>query len=752
MHTRHLARVALVATVALPAPALSQNQTVDNLAAFAKLYGVARWFYPSDAAASINWDQFAVDGARRVREAQSAAQLEQTLKDLFTPLGPGIEIAASLPPKPREGGRDAALIGWAYRGAGMTELNTPSYGAKRTNRSEKGGTAGSPLALVSQRIPAESLRGRKVRVRFNARITGTSPQGYAGFLVRVDRASGGVGFGDNMQNRPVRDTVWREYVIVGDVASDAFQIVIGPMNTGANTYDVDAITMEVTDTLGVWRPLAVPDAGFEAMPGATPRVWAEGGPYVFSRPTNGAKEGGQFLRIAQPSAAAMAAAAKPDDDIETPVTGAAIDIDLARGLKARLRLSLTDAEARATHPDLARLTETLATAGTRTDRDHVDFRVADVVVAWNVFRHFSPYFSDIELDWDARLRTQIEGALDAAATREAHLDALRAVVADLQDGHGTVRDLTAPSPLGWLPTLFRILDNKLVVTASSNTAVPVGSIVTAMNGSSVVGRIAKETQLASGTPHWKRTRAEMALRNCPPGTAVALTIEPPSGAQRNAQLPCLVAPGTTEVRPDSLKELQPGIWYVDLTRVHTQQLREALPRIASARGVIFDLRGYPTDAGRFILSYLMSAPEDSTDRWMHVPRITGPFGEIAAWQGNTWSLKPATPHISGQRIFMTDNRAISYAESVMGYVRDYKLGTIIGGTTAGANGNVAPFSVPGRFSITFTGMRVTQHDGRTPYHTVGVAPSIPIEPTLAGIRAGRDEVLERALSAFRIAQ
>ena len=118
----------------------------------------------------------------------------------------------------------------------------------------------------------------------------------------------------------------------------------------------------------------------------------------------------------------------------------------------------------------------------------------------------------------------------------------------------------------------------------------------------------------------------------------------------------------------------------------------------------------------------------------------------------SWNLQPATPHIGGQRVFLTDGRAISYAESVMGYVRDYKLGTIVGGTTAGANGNVAGFTVPGGFSIVFTGMRVTRHDGRSPYHTVGVRPEIPLEPTLEGIRAGRDELLQRALATFRIVQ
>lgn len=85
----------------------------------------------------------------------------------------------------------------------------------------------------------------------------------------------------------------------------------------------------------------------------------------------------------------------------------------------------------------------------------------------------------------------------------------------------------------------------------------------------------------------------------------------------------------------------------------------------------------------------------------------------------------------------------------MGHVRDDSLGSIIGAPTAGANGNVATFVVPGGFRVAFTGMRVTRHDGRTPIHIVGIQPDVIVQPTLAGFRLGRDEVLERALSILR---
>jgi uncharacterized damage-inducible protein DinB len=51
--------IALIA-VALSATMVSAQQQIDNVAAFARVYGVARWFYPSDAAAALDWNRFAV--------------------------------------------------------------------------------------------------------------------------------------------------------------------------------------------------------------------------------------------------------------------------------------------------------------------------------------------------------------------------------------------------------------------------------------------------------------------------------------------------------------------------------------------------------------------------------------------------------------------------------------------------------------------------------------------------------------------
>jgi hypothetical protein len=582
---RPLALVALATLTASQAVA----QEIDNVAAFARLYGVARWFYPSDAAASLDWNRFAVHGVSRVRAARSSAELESTLEELFAPLGPGIEIGARLPAKRPVGKPDSALVAWRYYGAGMGTRSRGPYMARRINRHVSD--------LQAARIP--------------------------------------------------------------------------------------------------------PDVR-------------------------------QF----------QTAVARPVDAFETPIVGTSIDVALALGLEARVPLALTDAEARSGSAKL--------NAGdSPTGKDDVDVRLADVVVAWNVFRHFYPYWSDLNVDWDARLKPQLRTALNAESTREAHLDVLRALVADAKDGHGGVRETAQPLRMGRLPLYFRILGEQLVVTASNDSAIPIGSVIRAIDGTAATNRMSKEIRLASGTPQWQRTRAESALLSCTLGIHVPMRIEPPTGALREVTVPCTLAAPAREARPDSLAELEPGIVYVDLTRVRATELATVQAMLARARAVVFDVRGYPTDIGYQLMPSLISAAEDSSDTWMHVSRIAGPFGQIAGWNSFSWNLQPTGVRMPAQRVFLTDGRAISYAESVMGYIRDHKLATIIGGTTAGANGNVADFAVPGGFSIAFTGMRVTRHDGKTPYHMVGVSPDIPLEPTLAGVRAGRDEVLLRAVTVVR---
>jgi C-terminal processing protease CtpA/Prc len=70
--------------------------------------------------------------------------------------------------------------------------------------------------------------------------------------------------------------------------------------------------------------------------------------------------------------------------------------------------------------------------------------------------------------------------------------------------------------------------------------------------------------------------------------------------------------------------------------------------------------------------------------------------------------------------------------------------TVIGSTTAGADGNVSPISLPGNIRTMISGLGVYYPDG-TQTQRVGILPDIEVKPTIEGIREGRDELLEKAM-------
>jgi len=84
----------------------------------------------------------------------------------------------------------------------------------------------------------------------------------------------------------------------------------------------------------------------------------------------------------------------------------------------------------------------------------------------------------------------------------------------------------------------------------------------------------------------------------------------------------------------------------------------------------------------------------------------------------------------------------------MAMIEHYRLGAIVGAPTAGTNGDIAQILFPTGCTTNFTGRRVTKPDG-SQHHLLGVRPTIPASRTLAGVAAGRDEVLERALAHLR---
>jgi hypothetical protein len=112
--------------------------------------------------------------------------------------------------------------------------------------------------------------------------------------------------------------------------------------------------------------------------------------------------------------------------------------------------------------------------------------------------------------------------------------------------------------------------------------------------------------------------------------------------------------------------------------------------------------------------------------------------------GAPLSLTPGQQHYGGKVVILVDESSQSQAEYTTMAFRSVPGAIVIGSTTAGADGNVSNISLPGGFSSMISGIGVFYPD-KKPTQRVGIVPNVEVKPTVAGIRDGRDEVLEEAL-------
>jgi hypothetical protein len=684
-----------------------------------------------------------------------------------------------------------------------TSAEAPRSGKRCAVLIAHGPSSDNGFGVLGQSVDAASYRGHRLRLRAALRAENARAQ----LWLRVDRVGERMGFFDNMMERPVTAADWQTVEIVGDIDDDATSLNFGLLMIGSGKTAIDAVTIDDLGKLAMVTEPARPLAGrgrenleafarllgyvrhFHPSDEAAATDWdafavsgvrrAEGAktPANLARqleaifrpvaptvrvstsrdrlatpaelqPPEGKAEVVQWRHQGFGGASKRADGVYHSERVHAALTDHGVPAgfhdpakpyvaDLPGGVVCAVPLALF-ADARGTLPHAARSETPAAPAPLvrYTGNDRAT-RLADVALAWNVLAHFYPYFDIVKTDW----RAELGRALATAATdgnAEAFTITLRRMVAALHDGHGGVRGPQA-SQAAALPVQWGWIEDRLVITAGAGELAP-GDVVETIDGRpSGEALMSIERLISSATPQWARFRALGELRAGAPGSAAVL-----AGERKTVTLARTAAASElAEARPAKVAELSPSVFYVDLDRLTDADFKAALPKLQGARGIIFDLRGYPKISPA-PLTHLTDAPIQSA-RW-NVPILTAPdwTGTIAWNTDGRWNLKPTAPRLQAKVVFLTDGRAISYAESWMGIVEAYQLGEIVGETTAGTNGNVNPFSLPGSYTIYWTGMKVLKHDGSR-HHGVGIAPTVPMPRTIRGVAAGRDEQLDRAV-------
>lgn len=678
---------------------------------------------------------------------------------------------------------------WRAFGAGYTAEVTDQDPGKdaRSLRLSSAGSANSNASFgrVSQVISAVPYRGRRIALRALARAPRSSA-GSAGLWLRIDTKGQAV-FNNNMLDRPISSAEWKPYEIEAEVPADADQIVVGLLLQGTGEVFVDAYELQDLGASGV---------GVEAARTLSKRemvnLAAFGRAYGYARYFQPTAVGAEWdslalagvlavqnARSAGQLAAAIQGVLKPfAPEVKVwPASMRAPSQDLASGDRVRFRhrgLGPQTSSARKTVYETG--TEAVSTAelfttelpgglrlsmplgnvppnaigpvrldkpdGFRPTGDDRITRIADVIIAWNVLQHFYPYFEQVEANWFDQLERSL-GEASEARDAEAFTQVLNRLVVALNDGHGSVG---GPQPRSaFAPVWFAWIEDQLVVsTARPGGELKRGDVIRRIDGRAASELMDEAIASSSGaTSQWRRWRALAKIRGGKPGPMLLEGVRVDGSAFTITVIRDLQA-GELEPsdRPPSITELKPGVAYVDLTRADAAAYRAALPKLAQAKTVIFDVRGYPS-VPRGVLNAMSDRTIKSAK--MEAPLVTRPDHTAFDWVGEGWTIPAQGNRLSGKLIFITDGRAISYAESILGVVEGERLGPIVGEPTAGTNGDVNPLPLAGGYTLAYTGLRVTKQDGSR-HHGIGIIPTHPVSRSLAGFRAGRDEQLDVALS------
>jgi carboxyl-terminal processing protease len=385
-------------------------------------------------------------------------------------------------------------------------------------------------------------------------------------------------------------------------------------------------------------------------------------------------------------------------------------------------------------------------------------RIEGLAAIWAHARASFAFWTDFpeDLNWDAEFRRFLP--LVAAADDPAeYYRLLRRFTALLREGHSyvmqppwidnRVRPAVGINPVEGQPVVVR------------GNGLPVGAVITSVDDVPVTELLPDLLALAcSAADHSRLCQAMGALLEGPRGSQVRVGARLPDGAETVA---ILTRDGALPAAPLFEREDLPGgVALVRIGAWHPERVVElfhqAFPDFLGVRGIIFDLRrngGGNSAFGDAVLARLIDQPVERnivSYQPLHWGSMQG-LGLGAPVLTEHWRpLAPDTtrPRYAGPVAVLTGMQTVSAGEDFAATFRLAGRGPLVGEPTAGSTGTPAIFPLPGGGVGAVSSTRCV-YPGRAAFHGCGLAPDVPVSPTIAGLAAGRDEVLEAALAVLK---
>lgn len=378
------------------------------------------------------------------------------------------------------------------------------------------------------------------------------------------------------------------------------------------------------------------------------------------------------------------------------------------------------------------------------------YRLLSLYRYWNIIQYYFPYRYAIGQDWKEVLGEFIPKFLSATDGTDYNLACLE-LTARTNDSHAGIYNAVTRHFFGdrILPLEVVFVENKAVVKnyydekLGKETGLKIGDVILEISHKPVEKIIDDYAKYlpASNYPTKLRNLSFQLLNSNDLSVEVKYLTD---GTEKTATLKTYLYDriNYTQKPADAFKMIDEQTAYINLGTVKSKDFQNIFEKIKNTKALVIDIRAYPAEFNVFKLGkYLLPHPEKFVK--FTVPSIISP-GDFIMQEALTVGANNKDFYKGKVAILINETTQSSAEYHTMAF-RKAPNAKVFGSQTAGADGNVSYFLLPGKVSTQITGLGVYYPDGKETQR-IGIVPDIEVKPTIDGIKNNKDEVLEKAMS------